>query len=31
MATNYLKAGGMLKFTDTAEDDAFIFLLVNVK
>ncbi len=25
MATNYLKAGGMLKFTDTAEDDAFIF------
>ena len=25
MATNYLKAGGMFKFTDTAEDDAFIF------
>ena len=25
MATNYLKAGGMLKFTDTAEDDVFIF------
>jgi len=23
--TNYLKAGGMLKFTDTAEDDVFIF------
>jgi len=25
MATNYLKAGGMFKFTDTAEDDVFIF------
>ena len=23
--TNYLKSGGMLKFTDTAEDDVFIF------
>ena len=25
MATNYLKAGGMLKFTDTAEDDVYYF------
>ena len=25
MATNYLKAGGMFKFTDTAEDDLYIF------
>ena len=29
MATNYLKAGGMLKFTDTAEDDVFIFPAKN--
>ena len=29
MATNYLKAGGMLKFVDTAEDDAFIFPAKN--
>lgn len=27
--TNYLKAGGMLKFTDTAEDDVFIFPAKN--
>ena len=29
MATNYLKAGGMLKFVDTAEDDGFIFPAKN--
>ena len=29
MATNYLKAGGMLKFTDTAEDDLYIFPAKN--
>ena len=29
MATNYLKAGGMLKFTDTTEDDVFIFPAKN--
>ena len=29
MATNYLKAGGMLKFVDSAEDDAFIFPAKN--
>jgi len=27
--TNYLKSGGMLKFTDTAEDDVFIFPAKN--
>ena len=27
--TNYLKAGGMLKFIDTAEDDAFYFPAKN--
>jgi len=27
--TNYLKAGGMFKFTDTAEDDVFIFPAKN--
>ena len=29
MATNYLKAGGMFKFTDTAEDDLYIFPAKN--
>ena len=29
MATNYLKAGGMLKFVDTVEDDGFIFPAKN--
>jgi len=29
--TNYLKAGGMFKFVDTAEDDVYIFPLKTVR